>query len=84
MSLNKALPDSNAPSGSAQRPENNAGGDSVAQLGYSVVSFPSQKPARSNADVGITSDFSFTEVNEGTSFPSYDQQPETVSSETGS
>lgn len=82
--LNKALPDSNAPDSSGARPENNASGDSIGMLGYSVVPSPSQMPARSNADVGITSDFSFTEVNEGTSAPSYDQQSETVSSETGS
>lgn len=84
MSLNRALPDSNAPDSPGQRPENNASGDSVGMLGYSVIPFPSQKPARSNADVATTSDFAFTSVNEGTSFPSYDEQPETVSSETGS
>jgi hypothetical protein len=84
MSLTKAQPDSMAPDQSAQRPENNAGGDSVAMLGYSVVANPSQMPARSNSDVGITADFGFTEVNQGTSFPSYDQQSETVGSESGS
>lgn len=83
MSLNKALPDSNAPKGEGSRPENNASGDSVGQLGYSVVPFPSQKPARSNADVSTTSDFDLSKVNEGTSMPSYEQS-ETVSSETGS
>jgi hypothetical protein len=83
MSLQKANEGSNAAE-TAQRPENNAQGDSVAMLGYSVIPFPSQMPARSNADVGITSDFKLSEVNEGTSFPSYDEQPETVSSETGS
>ena len=84
MALTKAQPDSMAPKGDGQRPESNAGGDSIGMLGYSIVPFPSQKPARSNADVGITGDFSFTEVNEGTSLPAYDQQPETLSSETGS
>lgn len=83
MSLTKALPDSNAPE-SASRPESNAAGDSIGMLGYSVIAFPGQKPARSNADVSTTSDFSLSEVNEGTSFPSYDEQPETVSAETGS
>lgn len=84
MALTKALPDSNAPDSPGARPENNASGDSVGMLGYSVLPFPAQKPARLNSDVGITGDFSFTEVNEGTSFPSYDEQPETVSSESGS
>lgn len=82
MSLIKSHGDSNAAK-DAQRPEENPTGG-VGLKGYEVVAFPSQKPARSNADVGITSDFSFSEVNEGTSLPSYDEQPETVSSETGS
>lgn len=82
--LSKSLPDSNAPDSSAGRPENNAAGESIGMLGYSVISNPKQKPARSNADVGITADFGFTEVNEGTSFPTYSDQPETVSAETGS
>ena len=84
MSLTKAFPDSNALSGGGQRPEDNANGSDVASLGYKVVSFPSQKPAQSNAEVGITADFSFSEVNEGTSVKSYSIQPATVSSESGS
>lgn len=84
MSLTKSLPDSNAAESNGKRPETNAAGDSVGMTGYSVIPFPSQKPARSNADVAITQAFDMNEVNEGTSFPSYDEQPETVSAETGS
>ncbi len=85
MSLNKSHTDSNAPSADGKRPETNSGaGEGPGMLGYSVVPFPAMKPARSNADVKTTSDFDLSKVNEGTSFPSYDEQPETVNSETGS
>lgn len=81
--LNKAHSDSNAMPGNGDRPEDNAGSDTLGMLGYTKVPFPSQKPAQSNADVGITADFAFTEVNEGTSIGSYDEQSPTVSAETG-
>ncbi len=84
MALIKAQPDGNASPGAGSRPESNASGDGVGMLGYSIVAFPSQKPAQMNSDVGITADFTFSEVNQGTSLKSYDEQPETVSSETGS
>ncbi len=84
MSLIKAHGDSNAPKGEGSRPENNAQGEDLGMKGYTVVAFASQKPARSNADISITGDFDFKKVNEGTSFPSYDEQSETVSAESGS
>jgi len=85
MSLTKVFPDSNAPDASGQRPEDNASaGGGAAMLGYSKVPFPSQMPARSNSDISITQDFAFTMVNQGTSLPSYDEQDDTVSSESGS
>lgn len=81
--LNKAHSDSNASSGTGDRPTDNASADNLGMLGYTVVPNPPQKPAQSNADVGITADFAFTEVNEGTSIGAYDEQSPTVSSETG-
>ena len=81
MSLNKAQPDSNAPDGGASRPESQGAG--VGMLGYSVVQAPAgMKPAQSNADIGNTADFSVA-ANEGTSLPSYDEQSESPSAETG-
>jgi hypothetical protein len=69
--------------GSGSRPETNAMDNSIGMTGVTVVPFPSQKPAQLNSDVSITADFAFTEVNQGTSVGAYDEQPETLSSETG-
>lgn len=84
MSLIKAQPDGNASPGAGARPESNAMGDGVGMLGYSVVAFPSQKPAQLNSDVSITSDFSLSAVNQGTSLPAYDEQSAIINSENGS
>lgn len=85
MSLIKATSDSNASPSAGSRPESNASaGDGVGMLGYSIVPFPSQKPAQVNSDVSITANFEFTSVNQGTSITAYDEQPVVVNAESGS
>lgn len=82
MSLTKALGDSNAAPKTSNMDESTGASD-VGMQGYTAVPFPSQKPAQSNADVGITKDNSFNKANEGTSISSY-KQPKTVSAKSGS
>lgn len=81
MSITKALGDSNAaPKGPSM--DENSGPNEVGMLGYVPMPFPSQMPARSNADVGITKDLSIA-AQQGTSIGAYAVQPETVSSKSG-
>lgn len=82
MSVIGAFGDSNAAPDSTNQ-DANTGPDSAGMLGYTQMPFPKQMPAQSNADITTTKDFGFTEVNQGTSLPSYDEQDEKVSAETG-
>lgn len=81
MSITKSLGDSNAaPKGASM--DENSGPNEVGMLGYVPMPFPSQMPAKSNADIGITKDLSIA-AQQGTSIGSYTDQPETVSSKSG-
>ena len=82
MAVTKAFGDSNASPHNPNQEQNTGSGD-VGSLGYVPVPFPSQMPARKNADIGGTQDLQFSMVNQGTSMPSYSEQKETVSSEDG-
>ena len=82
MALTKAVSGSNASPGSGSM-DVNTGPDESGYLGYVQVPFPSQMPAQANADVAITSDLKFSMVNQGTSLKAYDEQDETISSESG-
>ncbi len=83
MALTKALGDSNAAPGGPSMDEN-SGPSEVGMLGYTQVPFPSQMPARSNGDVGITKNMAGIKANQGTSAPAYAVQPDRVNSKTGS
>lgn len=82
MSLIKSLGDSNSAS-STSNFEENSGPSDAGHLGYVLMPFPSQMPAQSNGEVGITKDLSLSQVNQGTSLGSYSAQPETPSSKSG-
>lgn len=79
MSLIKSHGDSNAPSKGADTGKES--GD-AAKLGYISVPFPSERPAASNAEVGITSGSKFTD-NQGTSMGSYKHQDKKPDAKTG-
>jgi hypothetical protein len=81
MSLVKALGDSAAPSKGVSMDEN-SGPNEVGMLGYVQIPFPSQMPAQSNSDVGITKNMSIS-AQQGTSIGAYKDQPEKISAETG-
>lgn len=82
MAVTKAFGDSNALDHSVNQ-DANTGPDEAGMLGYTQMPFPSQMPARKNTDISGTGDLAFSMVNQGTSFPSYEKQPETLSSEDG-
>jgi hypothetical protein len=82
MSVTKAIGDSNASPHNPNQ-EVNTGGSDVGSLGYTQIPFPSQMPAQKNSDISGTADMQFSMVNQGTSLPSYDEQDETISSESG-
>lgn len=82
MSLIKSLGDSNS-AGSTSNMDESSGPSDAGHLGYVLMPFPSQMPAQSNAEVGITKNFDFSSVNQGTSLPSYGAQPETPNAENG-
>jgi hypothetical protein len=79
MALTKALGDSNAAKAGADMAAQS--GD-PAMLGYTKVPFPSQEPAKSNADVGITSGSKFVD-QQGTSLGAYHHQPAKPDAKTG-
>lgn len=71
MALTKALGDSNAARPGADM---SAESGDAATLGYTKVPFPAQQPAKSNAEVGITSGSKFVD-QQGTSLGAYKHQP---------
>lgn len=81
MALTKALGDSNAAPGGGSMDEN-SGGD-IGMNGYTQVPFPSQMPAKSNGDVGITKNIGTIHPNQGTSAGAYAVQPDKVNAKTG-
>lgn len=81
MALVKSVGDSNA-AGPTSNMDENSGPSDAGHLGYVLMPFPSQMPAQSNADVGITKDLSIA-PNQGTSLPSYSDQPETINAKSG-
>lgn len=82
MSLIKSLGDSNS-AGATSNMDESSGPSDAGHLGYVLMPFPSQMPAQSNGEVGITKDLSLSSVNQGTSLGSYSAQSETLNSKTG-
>lgn len=82
MALTKSLGDSNAAPGGPSMDENSGPGE-VGMLGYTQVPFPSQMPAKSNADVGITKNMGAIHPNQGTSTGAYAHQDDKVNAKTG-
>lgn len=80
MSLIKAREDSNAASKGAS---DAAESGELGMLGYTKVPFPGEMPARSNAEVGITSGSKYA-AQQGTNMDSYKHQPAKPDAKTGS
>lgn len=82
MSLVKSFGDSNS-AGATSNMDENSGPSDAGHLGYVLMPFPSQMPAKSNGDVGITKNISIS-PNQGTSLGAYGDQPAEPSAESGS
>jgi len=75
MSLIKARSDSNAAKAGG---ETGPTSGEVFTVGFSKVDYPSERPAKSNADVGSTGAPAGDMGNDGTNLDAYKFQPDTI------
>jgi hypothetical protein len=79
MSLTKAVSGSNAPKADG---DNSKTSGSLGMVGFTPVDYPSQMPAKSNADL-TSLDQAPSLGNDGTNMSAYDEQKADISGKTG-